>query len=538
MTEIEEIAEDLVRTWFDEDPVRASLLGLPGDHGRLPDYSAENHGRLRARYGELADHAENAAGDAVTRGVVVQQARAAVERLEAAEVEFSVSETLSAPALTPLTVLPLITLDDEEKVAGYLSRLESIPSLVDTVIERQRAARLPDFLVRAGADFLGRYLERPGSDPLRLTGHSFVDRQEALLAEVVRPAFARYRDFLDEELKPRALGQEQAGLCWQPDGERRYARLIRVHTSTERGAQELHETGLRTIDALAEEYRELGSRVFGLTALPEIFERLRTDPALRWSSGEELLDGARTAIRRAEAAAPQWFRTVPSQPCEVRPVPPAEAEGGTIAYYIEPDFAGKRQGVYYANTAHARERFRHTSEAIAFHEAVPGHHFQLSGAMSLDGVPLVHKLADVNSYIEGWGLYAERLADEMGLYSSDVSRFGMLTQDSMRAGRLVVDTGMHALGWSRQQAVDYLREHTPMAPLEIELEIDRYAGCPAQALSYLVGRLEIQRVRAEAERALGEAFDIRDFHDAVLGHGILPLAVLGTVVADWVASVG
>jgi uncharacterized protein (DUF885 family) len=538
VSEVEEIADEFVRVWFDENPVAPSLLGLPGDHGRLPDPSVENEQRFRARYVQLAEEAEAAQGDPVTRGVVVQQARAAVDRIDVAEVEFSVSDTLSAPVLAPLTLLPIVTLDDEEKASGHLARLEALPSLVDTVIERQRDAAVPGFLVRAGADFLGRYLDHPETDPLRITGHSFVERQEQLLAGVVRPAFARYRDFLDEELKPRALSAEQAGLCWQPDGERRYARLIRVHTTTEHSAQQLHETGLRMIDALAEEYRELGSRVWGLTSLPDIFERLRTDPELRWRTGEELLEGARSAIRNADAVAPQWFRTVPEQKCEVRPVPPAEADGGTIAYYMRPDFAGTRQGIYYANTAHAEERFRHTSEAIAFHEAVPGHHFQLSCATNLTGLPLLRKLADVNSYVEGWGLYAERLADEMGLYSSDVSRFGMLTQDSMRAGRLVVDTGLHALGWSRQQAVDYLREHTPMAPLEIELEIDRYAGCPGQALSYMVGRLEIERVRREAEQALGAAFDIRDFHDVVLGHGIVPLAVLDTVVRDWVARVG
>jgi uncharacterized protein (DUF885 family) len=536
VSEVEELADEFVQTWFDENPLGPSLLGLPGDHGRLADPSVESEQRFRARYSDLADRAEAAAGDSVTRGVVVQQARAAVDRIDAAEVDFSVSDTLSAPGLAPLTLLPIVTLDDDEKASGHISRLEALPSLLDTVIDRQRDAVVPGFLVQAGVDFLGRYLDQPENDPLRIEGHSFVERQEALLADVVRPAFAHYRDFLNDELKPRALSADQAGLCWQPDGERRYARLIRVHTTTEHSAQELHETGLRMIDALAEEYRELGSRVWGLASLPEIFHRLCTDPELRWRTGEELLEGARSAIRNAEAVAPHWFRTVPEQSCEVRPVPAVEADGGTIAYYVRPDFAGTRHGIYYANTTHAQERFRHMSEAIAFHEAVPGHHFQLSSATNL-AVPLLRKIADVNSYIEGWGLYAERLADEMGLYSSDVSRFGMLTQDSMRAARLVVDTGMHALGWSRQQAVDYLREHTPMAPLEIELEIDRYAAIPGQALSYMVGRLEIQRVRAEAEQALGESFDIRDFHDAVLGYGILPLAVLDTVVRDWVATV-
>ena len=167
---------------------------------------------------------------------------------------------------------------------------------------------------------------------------------------------------------------------------------------------------------------------------------------------------------------------------------------------------------------------------------MPGHHFQLTLAQQLTGVPLLRRIAMFNAYAEGWGLYAERLADEMGLYSGDVARLGLLTQDSMRAARLVVDTGLHALGWSRQRAVDFLRENTPMAQIEIDAEIDRYAGHPGQALGYMVGRLEIERLRAEAEQALGERFDIREFHDAVLGSGTLPIPVLASVVADWVAG--
>ena len=365
MSEVEELADEFVGTWFAENPLWASLLGLPGDHDRLPDPRTEAAQRFRARYSDLAAAAESAQGDPVTRGVVVQQARAAVDVIDAAEPEFSVSDPLSAPGLMLLNLLPQVTLTDEERSEGHVARLAELPSYLDAVVERQRGAALPGFLVRAGADLLGRYLDHPESDPLSLPGHSFVDRQEALLADAVRPAFARYREFLVEDLLPRALPEDKAGLCWQPDGEQRYERLARVHTTTDRTPQDLHETGLRLADELAEEYRELGSRVFGTSDLPEIFERLRTDPALRWTSGEELLEAARTAIRKAEAVAPRWFRTVPEQQCEVRPVPPAEADSGTIAYYLQPDFAGTRKGTYFANTYRPQERFRHTSEAIA-----------------------------------------------------------------------------------------------------------------------------------------------------------------------------
>lgn len=219
-------------------------------------------------------------------------------------------------------------------------------------------------------------------------------------------------------------------------------------------------------------------------------------------------------------------------------MPAADAPGAPTAYYMPPSLDGTRQGTYFANTHRVEERFRYQAEAIAFHEAVPGHHFQITLAQQLTDLPLLRRVAGFTAYSEGWGLYTERLADEMGLYSSDVARLGMLALDSMRAGRLVVDTGLHAHGWSRQRGVDYLRENTPLALVEIENEVDRYLAAPGQALAYMVGRLEILRIREEAERALGDRFDIRAFHDVLIGGGALPLSVLGEVVADWVRARG
>ncbi|GAA3825289.1 DUF885 domain-containing protein [Amycolatopsis tucumanensis] len=542
MSEVNALAEELTGLLFEADPLRPSVLGLPGAHDRLPDLTASAEKRQRAAYLDVAARAEAAspatADEAVTRDVVVQQARAAVDLLDARLPEFAVSDAFTAPLQLLLMTLPMVELTDETRARGFLARLAAFPSFVDQVVERQAAGPVPpDFLVDSAIGYFDRMLAAPELTSLRLDVGSatLAAERDALLSGFVRPALARYREFLREDLRPRARPAEEAGLCWQPGGLLRYAGLIRAHTTTERTAQELHDIGLALIADLAGEFRALGRRVFGTGDLAGIFERLRTDPALRWGSGEELLAAARAAITRAEAEAPRWFRTIPSARCEVRPVPESDADAGTIAYYVEPALDGSRPGIYYANTFHAGERFRHVSEAVAYHEAIPGHHFQLSLALELD-LPLLRRVADVNAYTEGWGLYAERLAEEMGLYTGDVARFGMLTQDAMRAARLVVDTGLHALGWSRQQAVDYLRENTPMAPVEIEEEVDRYAGCPGQALSYMTGRLEIERIRAGAERALGDRFDIRDFHDVVLGHGILPLPVLDRVVSNWITS--
>ncbi|GAA4547041.1 DUF885 domain-containing protein [Amycolatopsis samaneae] len=545
------LAEELTAELFRHEPLWPSVLGLPGEHDRLADPGAEAAARHRAAClgiavrAEALDRGSLTEEEAITRDVVISRARNVVDSHDSRLFEFSVSDGLSAPALSVLLQLPNTVLDDEAKARGYLARLGAFGTYLDALIVRQRAAleegfAPADFLVRIGVGYVDRYLGAPENDPLRVTPGVTVEGFEAerdrLLAEVVRPAYERYRAFLVDEVTPRARPESEPGLGHLPGGQEKYAGMIRAETTTSRTARELHDTGLEVIAKLADEYREVGSRVFGTNDLAEIFERLRTDPQLRWRDGEELLDAARAAITRAEAVAPQWFSTVPSNRCAVAAVPEAEATSGTIAYYLEASLDGSRPGTYYANIHEASSRPRCTSEAIAFHEAVPGHHFQLSFAQGLTDLPLLRRVCDFNAYAEGWGLYAERLADEMGLYSDDLARFGMLIQDSLRAARLVVDTGLHALGWSRQRAVDYLRENTPMASLEIESEIDRYASIPGQALGYMVGRLEIQRLRAEAERALGERFDIREFHEVVLSHGSVPLTVLDTIVTDWISA--
>lgn len=550
MSEIALLADELVAARFEAYPFDASMLGLDGPHHRLADYSEEARQRTKAELLAIAraatdvDPAPLDESERITRELIVQQACALAAEIEVRPEEFSVSDGLSSPALWPLVALPMITLADGAMAGGYLARLEALPGYLETLQERQRTGIAqglapPGFLVRAGVAFVDRHLS--SADPLRevrprVRVSGFDERRDALICEVVRPAYGRYRDFLEHEVLPNAREDGQAGLWWQPDGEHRYHALIGVHATPDRTPDALHALGIELLSDLAAEYAEIGRRVFGTSSLDEIFHRLRTDPALRWSSGAELLDSARQAIVRAESAAPRWFGRLPTERVEVQPVPVAEADGGSIAYYTPPSLDGSRPGTYFANTSDVGERCRYLSEAIAFHEAIPGHHFQITTALGLKNLPMLRRIADINAYAEGWGLYAERLADEMGLYSDDLARLGMLTQDSMRAARLVVDTGLHAFGWSRSRAVRFLEEHTPMAAVEIGAEVDRYAAVPAQALSYMVGRVEIQRMRAAAEHALGPRFDLREFHDLVLGVGPLPMSILDTVVRDWAAA--
>jgi uncharacterized protein (DUF885 family) len=338
------------------------------------------------------------------------------------------------------------------------------------------------------------------------------------------------------EIAPHGRPDDRPGLCFLPGGDATYAALTRVHTTTDRSPEDLHRVGLDLAEQLRAQYADLGAKVFGTTDQVEIFRRLATDPGMRWRDGDELIASARAAIERAEAALPHWFGVLPDQRCEVRPVPAAEAPGAPLAYYFQPPLDGSRPGVYYANTDQAQDRNRFLSEVTAFHESVPGHHLQLALAIQRTDLPPLRRLADVNATIEGWALYAERLAEEMGLYSDDVARLGMLAMDSTRAARLVVDIGLHAKGWSREDAVTYLRENTPLSAVEIGSEVDRYIAYAGQALSYMVGRLEIDRIRAETRRRLGAGFDLRAFHDVVLGNCPLPLGVLDRVLSAWKAT--
>jgi uncharacterized protein (DUF885 family) len=335
---------------------------------------------------------------------------------------------------------------------------------------------------------------------------------------------------------PKARSGDKVGVCWLPDGEALYTRAVARHTTLEMTPMEIHRIGQDEIGRLAEEYRDLGSKVLGTSDVAAILDRLRTDPALRFDDRPSIKASAEDATARAVAAIPQWFGRLPQAPCIVAEIPDVAAKDSPLAFYLPPAEDGSRPGTYFVNTYDPTTRTRFESEALAFHEGVPGHHLQNAIAQELDGVPAFRRNLWITSYGEGWGLYTERLSDEMGLYSGDLERMGILSFDSWRAGRLVVDTGMHALGWSMDEAVAWLTEHSPQAANNIVNEVERYIGWPGQALAYKIGQREIFRLRAEAQDAMGDRFDIRGFHDTVLGSGPVPLPVLGDLVRAWSAT--
>jgi uncharacterized protein (DUF885 family) len=261
---------------------------------------------------------------------------------------------------------------------------------------------------------------------------------------------------------------------------------------------------------------------------------MRSDPALAFTTSDEVFETAVRALARANEATPDWFGRLPQAPCAVVRMGAHEERHSTIAYYRQPAIDGSRPGQYYLNTSEPGTRPRYEAEALAYHEAVPGHHLQIAIAQELPHLPEFRRHLGPTAFFEGWGLYTERLSDEMGLYSGDFDRIGVLSFDAWRAGRLVVDTGMHALGWTRDQAIEFMHAHSALAINNITNEIDRYIVDPGQALAYKTGQLEILRLRRDAEQRLGSRFDIRRFHDALLEHGAVGLPTLASIIARWV----
>jgi uncharacterized protein (DUF885 family) len=453
---------------------------------------------------------------------------------------------LNVPSFQPVRTVA----EGEALVARWREIGPWIDRLIGTTRDSQRhGVSAPQALIRNVIaeldDLLGRPVEDwPLVDPARAEhpewtagqGSAHADAVRAAVVDGIKPAFARYRAFLADELGPAARGDDRPGLSHLPGGAEAYARLVRSHTTLGLTPDEIHRIGLDETGRIDAEFRELGGRLLGTTDQPAILERLRSDPALHFATPTEVFDVAAASLARANAAIPAWFGRPPQAPCVVIEMGAHEAKYSTIAYYRQPAADGSRPGSYYINTTAPETRPRYEAETLAFHEAVPGHHLQIAIAQELDELPAFRRLSGPTAYVEGWGLYSERLSAEMGLLSGDLDRFGIASFDAWRACRLVVDTGLHAFGWSRDRAIRFMVEHTALAENNIANEVDRYLAMPGQALAYKLGQREILRLRDKARAAFGPAFDIRAFHDVVLGQGALGLTTLGEVVDAWIAG--
>ncbi len=555
--ELRAIADEYWEAKLEASPLFASFLGDHRYDDRADDLSAEAEQRLRTRWHEFrtraraVDASELDEAASVTRDLLVDELDDAVRSIDLRVVELMSDQMQGVHAGLFMTADQLRA-PEPGHARMALTRIRELARMLDQGATRYReglAAGRPPARINVARSIhqISGYLDSPlDGDPfVGIAGPEEWEGTDAwrvqmsdAVRDVLRPAFARYRDVFSTELEPAARPDDRPGLCHLDDGDELYRALIQHHTDLPLTAQELHDFGLQEVtEKLPAEFEEIGARAFGTSKVAEVFAKLLDDPELRYRDGDEIVAHAQGCLDRAEAAIGDWFGIVPKAPCVLTPVPDYLAADVPPAYYTPPTPDGSRPGEYHVNLHQPTERGRAATASIAFHEAIPGHHLQLAIATERTDLPAFRRLSlGHTGYVEGWALYTERLADEMGLYDSDLDRLGMLSSDVWRAGRLVVDTGLHAMGWTRQQAIDFMAAHLPVDLDTITVEVDRYIGMPGQALAYKVGQREILRLRSDARQALGAGFDIAGFHDAVLGAATISLPVLRRRVAGWVAS--
>jgi uncharacterized protein (DUF885 family) len=547
-TAARQLAQSLVDRLLAADPFAGTGLGLREYDALVPDPSRAAEDALAADLRGIAAQAAGVdaeeADDAVTLEVVRAVCERRLQSLEIRDAEFTVSAMPIAGPPALLAVLARTVLTDTQAARDYVERVTGSVRWLDAGTERLREGaargRYPvGSLVDAALAWTDRTLATPVPPALTapVPPEGWDDAEEwraeldGLAREGIVPALVRWRERLIE-LRPQARPDDGAGIGALPGGAEDYERAIAVHTTLPFSADELHRIGLEEVARLEDRARELGARI-GLADLAAV--RRATRESTSALAPEVALTAAQEAVRRAEAQAAEIMPQPLPDPCAVSPMPQTVAESGMAPHYTRPRKDGSRPGTYWFNTLRPTAGTGWDLEAVAFHETVPGHHSQLARLQRITDLPLLQQLS-VTVHAEGWGLYAERLAGEFGLYSGVEAEIGSVYVEMHRAARLVVDTGLHAMGWSRQQARDYLLEHVALSEGFLTDEIDRYIAWPGQALAYLVGQREILRLREQARTALGARFELPAFNAAVLDHGNLPMPALATVVQSWVAT--
>ena len=553
MSSVRDLADRLHRRWLAENPFTATMFGIPGYDDLVPDESDEGRRAWRAEVGRFLGEAEAmergqlTPADAVTLDCAIEAATQELEIIDLAPAEHTVTAMQYAGPATFLAVAARTVLVDPAAAGAYLTRLRRIGGWFDQIGERLRTGadkgRLPVApLAEQAIIWAERVLAAPGMSPVLSPqpppgwdgAAVWEAERRAAAEEVVHPALARWVATV-RELLPRARPSERAGLAYLPGGDEDYARAVRISTTLPLSAGELHQTGLDHVTALEARAVELGAGL-GLSGLDEVFAAMR-DSAGKIAA-EEAMRRAAGAVKRAEARAGEFFPAPLPPPCEVRPMPEVVAVSGAAPHYSPPRLDGGRPGTFWFNTERPTAGTGWDIDAVAFHEAVPGHHLQLSRLQLLTGLPALQRQRSITVFSEGWGLYAEQLAEETGLYTDDRGLLGSVSTSLMRAARLVVDTGIHAYGWSRERALQFMAEHVPMPREFLADEVDRYVVMPGQALAYLTGKLEILRIRDDARQRLGPAFSLPAFHGAVLDHGSLPMPTLARSITHWLDQAG
>lgn len=542
-----------------ESPTFATRQGIHAYDDRISDPSlaaVERRGRERRAFVERAKQlaaGELSPRDAVTAELFIGELEGDIASEVCVFGQWSISPR--GNPVTDYNYLPkLHELETPDDGANLIARYKAIPEALDAQLEALDKGAKAGLFANAEStrrviamfdDQLAQPLEQwPMYEPAKreLPGWAEAEREafrtglRAALEGGVKPAFTRYASFLKNTVAPSARSPKNPGVGALPMGQACYEARIRSFTTLPLTAKEIHEIGLAEIEKIDEEFRVLGKRLFKTRSLKKIFDRLRTDKTLYFDTEQAVEQAATDALAAARAKMPNYFGITPRTDCVVTRIPDYEAPYTTIAYYNQPHADGSKPGEYFINVYAPTTRPRYEAKVLAYHESIPGHHLQIAISQELGELPAFRKHGGYTVFVEGWALYTERLAEEMGLYADDLDRMGMLSFDAWRAGRLVVDTGIHAMGWTRDQAKQFLLEHSALAANNIDNEVDRYIVWPGQALAYKTGQLEIRKLRAQAQEALGDKFSLPAFHDTILGGGAVSIPVLQRRVDAWVKA--
>jgi uncharacterized protein (DUF885 family) len=549
---VNRLADRFWESLLELSPTTATVYGDERYNDRLEDPSPAGRARVRSLLERtLAEaNAIDPEGlpveDRITRDMMAVICEIGIEEHEQRIYELRSVDQMAGPQTLLPQVVQFQPADTPERLEKLLARLRAYGPFIDAtigVVREGLASGLtaPRIVAERTIDQLERLLATPMEEAVipqlaKVANETDREKVRAIVRDVVYPADARYLATLKGEYL--AATREDPGLWSAPNGEALYRTQIRSWTTLDIDPREVHRIGTEELATIQEEMRAI-SRSAGLgDDFLAYREQLVNDPANVPTTPAELLARAREDIERAMAVAPRFFGRQPRAGLDVRAVEEFKAKDSPFAYYYPPSADGARNGTYYANTYDLPSRLFTTLATTTYHEAVPGHHFQIALEMENDELNTFRRLGSRmagSAYVEGWGLYSERLADEMGLFRSEGERFGMLTAQAWRAARLVVDSGIHALRWTRQQSIDTLRS-TGLSETDAVIETDRYICWPGQALTYKLGQREIERLRRELSTRDGGRFDLREFHDQVLGHGSLPLATLARELPNWVTA--
>lgn len=547
---VNELADRFWEGLLDRDPLTATFLGDERNADRWPDLGPDGRAADEAAFRATMAEALEIPTDqlepeqVITRDLLMLVCENHLEALATKQYQLAVDH-MGGPQLWPAELAQYQKGDTPERVEALLARISAYPALIEQyvstlaegVADGRTAAVVP---VRRMVEQIERLLAlEPAAHPAT-TMAQVADADRERVADAVGssiyPGLRRLHEFLVSDYEPHA--RQQPGISATPGGEAAYRLAIRMQTTLDESAEAVHAFGLADLERIEAEMDQIAHRL-GHADRVALRAALAADPANHTDDPDAIVRLAQEQTDRAFEAAPTYFGRLPSSNCVVKAVEPYREAESPPAFYMPQSLDRSRPGQYYINTYQPTERQLHKLAAITFHEATPGHHFQLTIEMELEDMPLFRRLGGRMAgvaYAEGWGLYTERLADEMGLYASEAERQGMLEAQSFRAARLVVDSGLHAMGWTRERAITFMHERGSLPMVDAEIEVDRYTVWPGQALAYKLGQREIERSRAEVAAAMGARFDLRAFHDEVLAHGSLPLTTLRREIGGWVEA--